>query len=103
MRARRTLRLPRPRDLKSNKLGDIQNMFRLLLEELDNQWKLLFQDIHIIQTDTDGFIYFGNKDTDGSWRIGRIGPAVGINATPDYVLEHRASGTWTTVELSHGA
>jgi hypothetical protein len=47
---------------------------------------LLFQDIATFQIDADGFIYLGNKDTDGTWRIGRDGG--------DYVLDHLESGVW---------
>ena len=95
MRSRKTLKLPRPKDLKSNEVEDIQDMFRLLFEELDKQWRLLWGDLNTIQLDGDGFLYGGNKDTDGSWRMGRIGA--------DWVLEHRDSGTWTTIELSSGS
>lgn len=87
MRARKSLKLPRPKDLKSNKLEDVQNHLRLLHEEIDKQWRLLFQDLSVIQVDDDGWIYFGNKDTDGTWRIGRSGN--------DWTLERRESGTWT--------
>ena len=96
MRAKKTLEsLRRPKELKSNKLEDIQNFLRLWREELDRQWRLLFQDVATIQLDRDGFLYFGNKDTDGSWRIGRDGA--------DWVLEHRASGTWTAVDTAKGS
>lgn len=45
----------------------------------------------------DGFIYFGDKNTLGTWRIGRIGA--------DWVMEHQTTivGTWVTVELSSGS
>ena len=95
MRSKKSLgSLPRPKDLKSNKLEDIQDFLEQMISELDRQWRLLHQDVSTIQIDADGFIYFGGKDTDGSWRVGRIGA--------DWVLEHRDSGVWTTVELSHG-
>ncbi len=94
MRTRKALNLRSDKDLKSNSLEDIRNELRLLYKELDSQWRLMFQDVSTIQLDTDGFLYGGNKDTDGSWRIGRIGA--------DWVLQHRDSGTWTTVELSSG-
>lgn len=87
MQARKSLDLPRPKDLKSNKLEEVQNHLRLLQEELDKQWRLIFQDLSTIQVDPDGFIYFGNKDTDGSWRIGRSGN--------DWNWQRRESGTWT--------
>ena len=97
MRARKSLSLPRPRDLRSNKLEDIQDFMRLVLEELDKQYRLLHQDVSTIQLDTDGFLYFGNKDTNGSWRIGRIGA--------DWVLQHQTTtiGTWVTVDLASGS
>ena len=86
MRARKALKLPRPKDLQTNKLEDIQNMLRLIFEELDSQWRLLFQDVATIQVDDDGWIYFGGKDTDGTWRIGRSGTA--------WNMERRESGTY---------
>ena len=72
MRAQKSLQLPRPEDLKSNKVEDIKEHFRLLTEELDKAYRLLWQDTATIQVDADGWIYFGGKDTDGSWRIGRV-------------------------------
>ena len=86
MRARKTLQLQRPEDLKSNNLKDIQNHFRLLYEELDKAYRLLWQDVATIGVDTDGWIYFGNKDTDGTWRIGRSGTA--------WDMQRRESGTY---------
>lgn len=86
MRARKTLKLPRPKELRSNKVSDIQEHFRRLYEELDKQWRLLFQDVAVIQVDTDGWIYFGGKETDGTWRIGRSGN--------DWNMERRESGTY---------
>lgn len=87
MRAKSSLRLPRPKDLKSNKLEDIQDHLRKLYEELDKAWRLLWQDVSTIQVDEDGWIYFGNKDTDGTYRIGRDGTA--------WNMERRESGTYT--------
>ncbi len=98
MRAKKSLSgLPRPRDLRSNKLEDIQVYLQQLVTELDNQWRLLFQDVSTIQVDADGFIYFGNKDTLGTWRIGRSGA--------DWVLEHQTTtvGTWVPVDLASGS
>lgn len=45
MRAKKTLKLPSPKELRSNKLEDIQNHFRLLSEELDKAWRLLHGDL----------------------------------------------------------
>ena len=73
MRARKSLQLQRPEDLKSNNLKDIQNHFRLLYEEIDKAYRLLWQDVATVQVDTDGWIYFGGKNTNGSWRVGRVG------------------------------
>ena len=86
MRARKTLRLPKARDLKSSKKEDIQDIFRLLFEELDKQWRLLWSDVSEIQVDDDGWIYFGNKDTNGTWRIGRSGNK--------WDMQRRESGTF---------
>jgi len=86
MLAKKTLRLPRPKELTSNKLEDIQDFFRRILEELDREYRRLWQDVAMIQVDDDGWIYFGGKDTDGSWRIGRSGTA--------WNMERRESGTY---------
>ncbi len=86
MQARKSLKLPRPKDLKSNKLEDVQEIFRIFFEELDKQWRLLWQDLSTIQVDSDGFIYFGQKDVDGTWRIGRSGT--------DWDMQRRESGTY---------
>lgn len=86
MRARPALKLPRARDLKTNTLKDLQDFYELLREELDKQWRLLFQDVSTIQVGDDGWIYFGNKNTDGTWRIGRSGN--------DWNMERRESGTY---------
>ncbi len=87
MRARKTLKLRSHKDLKSNSLEDIRNELRLLYKELDTQYRLLFQDVSTIQVDDDGWIYFGNKDTDGTWRVGRVGN--------NWEMQRRESGTFT--------
>ena len=96
MRSKNALNLRTDRDLKSNSLEDIRNEFRLLYEELDTQYRLLHQDVATPQLEVDGFFYFGNKDTLGTWRMGRIGA--------DWVLQHQTTtvGTWVTVDLSAG-
>lgn len=86
MRAKNTIRLPRPKDLQSNKLKDIQEYFRVFFDELDKAYRLLWQDVATIQVDSDGWIYFGGKDTDGSIRIGRSGN--------DWNVERRESGAY---------
>lgn len=86
MRAKKTLRLPKPKELRSNKLADIQRFFEVLCDELDKAYRRLYQDVATIQVDDAGWIYFGNKDTDGTWRIGRAGTA--------WNMERRESGTW---------
>ena len=86
MRAKKTLRLPKPRELKSNRLKDIQEFLGRFFDELDKAYRLLWQDLATIQVDDDGWIYFGNKDTDGTWRIGRSGMA--------WNMEKRESGTY---------
>jgi len=73
MISKKSLSLPMPEALKSNKLEDIKEHFRLMTEELDRAYRLLWQDTAMIQVAEDGWIYFGGKDTDGSWRIGRSG------------------------------
>jgi hypothetical protein len=88
MRARKALKLPRPKELTSNKLEAIQDHFRLWREEMDKQWRLLFQDVAVIQVDTDGWIYFGGKDAVGSARIGLDGT--------DWVCQHFIAGAYAS-------
>ena len=98
MRAKRTLQsLPLAKELQSNSLQDIQNFMERFRRELDTQWRLIHQDIATIQVDTDGFIYFGNKDTLGTWRIGRSGA--------DWIMEHQTTtvGTWVRVDTVKGS
>ncbi len=98
MRAKKSLTgLPRPRDLRSNKLEDIQEFFRRAFDELDTQWRKLFQDVTTIQVTDDGFIYFGDKNTLGTWRLGRDGA--------DWILEHQTTtvGTWVRVDTVKGS
>lgn len=45
MRAPKTLQLLKPKELKSNKLEDLQEHFRRLNEELDRAYKLLKDDM----------------------------------------------------------
>ena len=86
MRAKSSLRLPRAKELQSNKLEDIQDHLEKLYEELDKAWKLLWQDVSTIQVDDDGWIYFGGKDTDGTWRVGRV--------NNNWEMQRRESGTY---------
>ena len=85
------------KELRSNKLEDIQTFFDRIIRELDEQWRLMHQDLSTIQVDEAGFIYFGNKNTLGTWRLGRIGA--------DWVLQHQTTtvGTWVTIELTEGS
>lgn len=92
-RSPKTIGLPLPRSLESNSLEAIQHHFDLYKTALDNMYKFLMSDITTIEI-TDGggsggegpYIYFGDKDTDGSWRIGI--------AEPDLNKERRESGVW---------
>jgi len=88
MRAKPSLlgTLSKARELQSTKLKDVQDFLDRIIRALNSQYQLLWQDVSTIQVDADGFIYFGNKDTNGSWRIGRDGV--------DWVLDHRESGAW---------
>ena len=98
MRAKKSLSsLARPKELKSNSVEDIRDFLKRWREELDSQWRLMFQDVSTIQLDADGFLYFGNKDTLGTFRIGRDGD--------DWVLEHQTTtiGTWVRVRTTKGS
>lgn len=87
MRARKVLQLPRPNDLKTNSVEDVRNMFRLIIDELDKQYRLLFQDVATIQVPGDGWIYFGGVNATGSARIGLDGT--------DWVCQHFIAGIYT--------
>lgn len=86
MRAKKSLSLPMPEALTSNKLEDIKEHFKKLTEAIDKGYRLLWQDTATIQVDEDGWIYFGEKDTDGSWRIGRV--------DNNWEMQRRESGTY---------
>jgi len=86
MRAKKSLSLPMPEALKSNKLEDIKEHLRQLTEVLDKGYRLLYQDVATIQVDADGWIYFGEKDTDGTWRIGRV--------DNNWEMQRREDGTY---------
>lgn len=45
MKSTKTLRLPRSKDLKSNKLKDVQEHLQLLYDELDRTYRRQFDDI----------------------------------------------------------
>ena len=86
MKAKSSLHLPMPKELTSNKLEDIQEHFRKINEAIDKQYKLLWQDTATIRVGSDGWIYFGGMDVDGSWRIGRVGN--------NWEMQRREAGTY---------
>ena len=86
MKAKSSLSLPRPKELTSNKLEDIQEHFRKINEAIDKQYRLLWSDTATIQVGDDDWIYFGGIDVDGSWRIGRSGD--------DWNAERREAGVY---------
>lgn len=71
-------RLPVPEPMKI--------WLRRLVDRLEEIYKLQRQDLIVIQVDEDGWIYFGEKDTDGTWRVGRSGN--------DWNMERRESGSY---------
>ena len=93
MRSPKTIRLPRPKELRSNKVEDIQNFIERFFTELDSVYRKLHQDLSTIQIDDDGWVYFGNKDTNGSWRIGRSGD--------DMKMQLLVTGTWTDTGFTY--
>ena len=87
----KTIGLPLPRSLKSNKLEDIQNHLRLFNEALDSMYKLLLSDISTVSIGSGigtNWIYFGGIDAVGSARIGLVGT--------DWVCQHYIAGTYTS-------
>ncbi len=97
MRSKKSIQLPTAGELESNKLEDIRDFMRKILDELDKQWQLLHQDVETIQVDSDEFIYFGGKDTLGTFRLGRSGA--------DWILEHQTTtiGTWVRIRTTKGS
>ena len=92
-RASKTIGLPLPKSLSSNKLDDIQNHLRLINEALDNMYKRLLSDITTIDIgggsgEDSGWIYFGGKNAVGSARIGLVGT--------DWVCQHFIGGVYTS-------
>lgn len=90
-KAPKTIGLPLPKELRSNKLDDIQNHLRLISEALDNMYRLLLSDITTVDISGGGgsgdpWIYFGGKNATGSARIGMVGTK--------WVVQHYISGTY---------
>lgn len=86
MRSRKTLNLPTERTLKSAKIEDLRQWLHILVRELNKGYETLWQDVAVFQVDEAGWIYFGNKSSDGTIRIGRSGT--------DWNVERRESGTY---------
>ena len=82
MRTKKTLRLPRSKELKSNKLEDIQNHLQLLYDELDKAWRLIFQDV--TTRESQDFVLTGVR-----WRIVSVGDNLEV--------QKKISGIWTTM------
>ena len=89
-RSRKTIGLPLSKELDSNKVEAIQHHFELYKDALDNMYERLLSDITTPSVgggSADGWIYFGDKNTDNSWRIGREGN--------NWVGQRREAGVWT--------
>ncbi len=93
-RSKKTIGLPLSKELKTDKLKDIQHHFELYREALDRMYQYLLSDITTIQIG-DGsviviglgdWIYFGGVDQVGSARIGLVGT--------EWVCQHFISGTY---------
>ena len=80
--------LAMPNELRSTSLADMQQFLGRWRDELDRQWRLLWQDVSVIQVDTDGWIYFGGKNAVGSARIGLVGT--------DWVCQHFIGGAYAS-------
>ena len=92
-RATKTIGLPLSKELRSADLEAVQHHFELFKTALDDMYKRLLSDITTIKIgDGTGiivgdWIYFGDKDTDDSWRIGR--------EDNNWVGQRRESSVWT--------
>ena len=89
----KTSGLPLSKALNSNSREAIQHHFELYKRALDHMFKLLIQDITTITVvesppGTGNWIYFGDPNTDGTWRIGR---PPGETA---WDMQRRESGTY---------
>ena len=78
--------VPKARDLKSNKLKDIQVFLDRLINGINTQYELMHQDISTLQVNPGEWIYFGGKNVVGSARIGLVGT--------DWVCQHFIAGTY---------
>jgi len=91
-RSPKTIGLPLSKSLEKTDLAAIQHHFELYKEALDNMYKFLMSDITTVEITEGGggdggaWLYIGDKDTDGSWRIGIV--------EPDLNKERRESGVW---------
>ena len=81
------------KDLEAVDLEAIRHMFELYKTALDNMYRYLMSDITTVEItggggpgETGSWLYIGDKDTDGSWRIGIV--------EPDLNKERRESGVW---------
>jgi hypothetical protein len=99
-KAKKTLRLPRARDLESNDLKSIQNHLKILYEELDRAYRLTFDDIAILQPGTavgqilywDGFKWINTETSELVWND--ISKTFSINeASPNSGAKLQVGGT----------
>ena len=99
-RAEKTIPLPRAKDLKSNKLKDIQNYLRILNEAIDKAYRLTFQDIAILKPGTaagqvlfwDGFRWVNTETSELFWDD--VNKTFGMNeAAPDSGSKLHVGGT----------
>jgi len=88
-RSPKTIGLPLAKELKANKLEDIQSHFKKMKDALDNMYKFLLSDISTIEVGggtSDAWIYFGGKNAVGSARVGLVGTT--------WECQHYIAGTY---------
>lgn len=107
--AEKTLNLPRAKDLKSNKLKDIQAHLAILYDALDRSYRLTFQDIAILTPGTavgqilywDGFKWIKAETSDLVWDPTNETFGIGT-ASPDQGAKLDVRGTVMVTRLLAG-
>ena len=99
-RAEKTIPLPRAKDLKSNKLKDIQDHLQIVYDAIDKAYRLTFQDIAILKPGTaagqvlfwDGFRWVNTETSELYWDD--VNKTFGMNtSSPDSGSKLHVAGT----------
>lgn len=74
-------------------LGDdnTKNIFQQLLRQLQSQAANIYDDLVNVDSRTSGVVYFGDPDTNGTWRI--------ITSGANLAVQIRTAGVWVEKAL----